>query len=260
MLIQQPQQGIPRVNWSCPLNRNLKELVLGSRNTTLVNKKPIVLGTNATKVISSQGKAWKGATTNSPVDIGATAGLNTIVDVTKSWSIATRIYVSQLGISQVFVADHASNAASMSVSLSIGATNTYVFTLYCNFSGSTSFFVNGGTCTIGWHDILVTYDVNGSGFNQYLYVDGVLIGSNIQNTNPLNTLAAARLRLCSTGIYTTSTNFPGQMLYCAFFNENLGGYAKTLADNPWQLFEQQKSASWLYSQDVINTTDFFGVL
>jgi hypothetical protein len=167
------------------------------------------------------------------------------------------------------------------VSKSRYGTNTGRYNLHY-LSGAVNFLTQGNTAasntitsTINssddqWHFALATMTRSSGGAILNLYVDGIkacapssndtTLANTINLTNSDILIIGANSSTTGSTPPATATYFSGQLANAMIYNRALSeSEVLSLYQNPWQLYEQKKTASWLYSQDIINTTDFFGV-
>lgn len=209
--------GINAPDYGNPFARNLVSLIAPASKVDSVRKKAITISGNASYATTPQGIVWSGTTTNCPVDIGASGGLDTILDVTKPWSWAGRINVTLLGTRQIYVGDFNVGGGGSSISFEQTASNQW-YALAVN-TAPAQVIVSSGAVTLGWHDVLIS-STGGSGFRLYLYVDGALIGY-ADSASAYQQATGQNLRLMNPGLYPSGVAFAGQMLYSAFFNADV---------------------------------------
>lgn len=210
-----------------------------TRFTAGLNK-PAIQSGNAGYGLDNQGCYWKGAASNSPIDIGAPGGIGSILDQTKPWSFATRIYVSDTSTAQFFASDMDSAANNRGFELVV---NVGYFGLY-GYSGAIDTGVVWALPGVGIYDILAVYS-GGASWTVTLYVNGILIGTSAASGSTQN--AGTALRLCNPGTYTGGFGGLGNVYYFAIFRGDKSIYAKQLAINPWQLLIEPKNNLFIYN-------------
>ncbi len=226
----QPQSGPVNPDISNEFGRWLRAAVIGAAHKIEpISRKAVTYGSSVSKVSTRNGYATQHAATNSQVSLGATGGLGTIVPVGAAWSIFVRLQVTALGVRQIFVGDNNAAGAGNSFYVEFTAANVWRFEVATPVPSTK--VVTGGTVTLGWHDVLVTYQ---PGTGTSMYVDGAMIGS-IAFTD--NLVSGTALRVGSAGL-TNTISFQGRIAACYFFGKVFtSAQRRALSDNPWQVFK-----------------------
>ena len=229
-----PFTSQPQCNTSIlggPLTQNIVSVTVPSLNWDVVRNTRTILGTNCTKIPSSNGMSWKGAASDCPVDFGVTGGLSTLIPTTDPVSWFGRILVTTLNTRQVVFSDNNVGGTMESVVLEIIAANQW--RLATVNTVPTSVDVISGNVTLGWHDVEI--EITGNNFTNSLYVDGQLIGTPGSSGSPRR--AGANLRLMQPGLFTGVT-FLGQLVLSVFWNRNRSDAERAaFRQNPWQIFK-----------------------
>jgi len=243
-ITRQPRQQYPVTNND--IGKGLVALAIPAIQYDLKTRKAVTYSGNALLDQDFNGNYWHGAATNSPVDIGATAGLSSVLDQTRPWSIATKIFLDDITTSQEYVGDMNAAGANRSIELLVSAG-----VLYAIGYGTTNSQATYTLPSTGMYDVMVVSS-GGSGFTISLYVNGVLVNTGAAATGTQS--AGTTLRLMSPGAYTGGFGALGHMYYCAFFHGDKSKYAKDLYKNPWQLLDGTTSNYGFFSQSAITGT------
>jgi hypothetical protein len=230
---EQPQESAVPVDWSNPLAAGIVSLATPTVGDAARGKVASLSG-NATLAVSTQGRVWQGASANCPVDIGASGGLTSLVASGTSWTWYGRIFVSVLGVRQIFIGDYDTGGSNETFGFEIQASNVWRF----QTANTTPEIIGvaGGAATLGWHDLIVTLATSGSGYDLSAYVDEVLVGT-VNSPLPIRSLGSA-FRLMNAGAYTGGVSFQGLMVVSALWNRALPPAERmAVPANPWQLFE-----------------------
>lgn len=228
------------------IRSTLLSLCSPSLNIDLIRNKLITVSGNAKTAISIDYN-WSGTDADNFIDIGATGGFGTLVDLSKPWSFATRINSNLLptsSLARLFAGDHSSSG---------GGSGLQIGLIWNPTTSSPSFFVEStsGPTAIQtvispalntWYDVLVT-STGGSNPTFRIYINGVL--QPLQNGGTSYTCATAQVsgigfRLMNPGLLNqtvTSQAFSGYMLYAAIWQQSMDAFSFSLAANPFQLFE-----------------------
>ncbi len=241
----QPRQAYPIANTD--LSKGLVSLAIPAIRYDLKSRKPVTHSGNTVLSQDFQGRHWQGASANSPVDIGVTGGISTLLDQTKEWSIAFRIYISDITTGQFVVSDMDAAGNNKGVEVLINAGSLIVGGYYST-TGLGNVYTLPGT---GMYDVLATF-TSGTAWTTTLYVNGALIGTTGAASGNVN--AGTTLRLCNPGAYTGGSALLGKLYYCAFFQGDKSRYARALANDPWSLLEEPKAKIVLPSAAIVNGT------
>lgn len=198
-------------------------------------KRPCSYSGNATRSLDKNGSYWKGGTVNSPVDIGATGGLGSLVDLSKPWSIACRIFNQNAtsGNSEMVFADHSSGGASKGIQL-LKWPNGYFAAQIFNVGNANVYALSTFTLSANTVYNIMVVSTGGTAPVVSLYIDAVFHGNSAALSG--SQVDGASFRLLSSGAYQGAPyGYPGKIYYFAAFQGDKSFYAKRLAENPWQL-------------------------
>lgn len=198
-------------------------------------KRPCSYSGNATRSLDKNGSYWKGGTVNSPVDIGATGGLGSLVDLSKPWSIACRIFNQNAtsGNSEMVFADHSSGGASQGIQLFKWSTGHFAVQIF-NVGNANVYALSTFTLSANTVYNIMVVSTGGTAPVVSLYIDAVFHGNSAALSG--SQVDGASFRLLSSGAYQGAPyGYPGKIYYFAVFQGDKSFYAKRLAENPWQL-------------------------
>lgn len=234
LLNLQPRKNDPRVTVNkSGIGSGLKSIIYAQSDFDSITKKRLSIGLSTIPENHKNGTEWHGnANTNVAIDIGASGGIGTVVDQTKPWSLACRVYVNTTSALQIICGDYNAYISNISFRLVQNSDNTWRVETY-NTVGALINAVAGGTVTVGYHDIFV-YFSGGTNFNVSMWVNGDYAATSSNATVAMH--AGGNFRWMAGGLYNLGNGFRGRLVFGAIFQGDKSDYAKKLAVNPWQLF------------------------
>ncbi len=229
--VRQPTQAL-QIDRGSKLGAACLAAVVPSIPFEAVSVKAILRGTNVGYEASEKGLGFRGSSSNSDIDMGATGGLSSIVSSGTAFTILLRAKVTTTTGQQYLIGDHDSSASNLSIRLQVSAGFWNAGFVDTSLADKV---LSPGAASLGWHDIAIKHE---PGVGGSISIDGSSEpGSGYDSTSfALNLASGTSFRIGSEGAWAVSNGFQGETAFFYMFKGDLFSEALALSRNPWSLF------------------------